>query len=101
MEVHSLVHNVTEEEPHTRGLTTPFLYSSLAFDLNGVLRLIQAFLRTCVSFPAPRAERTWHEEERFSAPAKLAMRLRWGLAFCVSLGGNAVRGLLSRDAYVE
>jgi len=33
-----------------------------------------------MSFPAPDAERTWHEEARFAAPAELAMYLRWGLA---------------------
>jgi hypothetical protein len=102
-EVDRLVRTVTEELS-TRGLTTPFLFSSHALDVNssGVRRLIQAFLRTCVSFPAPDAERTWHDEARFAAPAELAMCLRWGLArvFRVS-GGNAVRGLLSWDMYVE
>ena len=69
---------------------------------SGVRRLIQAFLRTCVPFPAPDAERTWHEEARFAAPAELAMCLRWGLARILRVsGGNAVRGLLSWDAYVE
>ncbi len=91
-EVDSLVHTVTEELS-TRGLTTPFLFSSLALDVNssGVRRLIQAFLRTCVPFPAPDAERTWHEEARFAAPAELAMCLRWGLARILRVsGGNAV-----------
>src|SRR5712691_2559363 len=77
-EVDRLVHAVTEELG-TRGLTTPFPFSSLALDVNssGVRRLIllQAFLRTCVSFPAPHAERTWHEEARFAAPAEHAMCL--------------------------
>ena len=65
-------------------------------------RLVQAFLHTWVPFPVPDAERTWHEEARFAAPAELPMCLRWGLAriLCVS-GGNAMRGLLSWDAYVE
>jgi len=102
-EVDRLVHTVTEELA-TRGLMTPFLFSSLALDVNssGVRRLIQAFLRTCVSFPAPDAERTWHEEARFAAPAELAMCLRWGLARVLRVsGGNAVRGLLSWDMYVE
>jgi hypothetical protein len=65
-EVDRLVHTVTDDgdELGTRGLTTPFLFSGLALDLNssGVRRLVQAFLRTCVSFPAPDAERTWREE---------------------------------------
>ena len=99
---------------HRRALTTPFLFSSLALDVNssGVRRLIQAFLHTFVSFPAPDAERTWHEEARFAAPADLAgflklgpralMCLRWGLAQVLRVsGGNAVRGLLSWDMYVE
>ena len=91
-EVDCLVHIVTEELS-TRGLTTPFLFSSHALDVNssGVRRLIQAFLRTCVSSPAPDAERTWHEEARFAAPAELAMCLRWGLARVLRVsGGNAV-----------
>jgi hypothetical protein len=55
----------------------------------------QAFLCTCVPFPAPGAERTWHEEARFAAAAELAMHLRWGLARILRVSGdNAVRGLL-------
>ena len=55
----------------TRGLTIPFLFSNLALDANtsGVRRLIQTFLRTCVSFHALDTERTWHEEARFAIPA--------------------------------
>jgi len=38
----------------------------------------------------------------FAAPAELAMCLCWGLARILRVsGGNAVQGLLSRDAYVE
>jgi hypothetical protein len=79
-EVDRLVHTVTDELS-TRELTTPFLFSSLALDVNSsdVRRLVQAFLLTCVSFPAPDADRTWREEARFAAPAELAMCLRWGL----------------------
>ena len=75
------VHTVTDVFG-TRGLTTPFLFSSLALDVNtsGVRRFIRAFLRTCVSFPAPDTERTWYEKARFAVPAELAMCLRWGLA---------------------
>jgi hypothetical protein len=85
--VDSLVHTVTEE------LGTRFLFSSLVLDVNssGVRRLIQAFLRTCVPFPAPGAERTWHVEARFAAPTELVMCLRWGLAHILRVsGGNAV-----------
>ena len=102
-EVNRLVRTVTDELG-TRGLTTPFLFSSLAIDINSarVRRLIQAFLRTCVSYPAPDAEYTWREEARFAAPPELAMCLRWGLARVLRVsGGSAVRGLISWDMYVE
>ena len=102
-EVDRLVRTVTGELG-SRGLTTPFLFSSLALDVNssGVRRLIQAFLRTCVSFPAQDAERTWREEARFAAPPELAMCLRWGLARVLRVsGGHAARGLISWDMYVE
>jgi Domain of unknown function (DUF1708) len=102
-EVNRLVRTVTEELG-TRGLTTPFLFSTLALDVNssGVRRLVQAFLRTCVSFPAPDAERTWREEARFAAPPELAMCLRWGLSRVLRVSsGNAVRGLISWDMYID
>jgi len=102
-EVDRLVHTVTEELG-TGDLTNPFLFSSHALDINssGVRRLIQASLRTCVSFPALDAEHTWHEEARFAAPTELAMCLGWGLARVLRVsGGNAMRGLLSWDTYVE
>ena len=72
-EVDRLVHTVTEEFS-TRGLTTPFLFSSLALDVDSsrVRRPIEAILRTCVSLPVPNTERTWHEEARFAALAELA-----------------------------
>ena len=74
----------------------------LDINSSGVHHLIQAFLRTCVLFPMPDAEHTWHEEAHFAAPTELAICLCWGLAhiLCVS-GGNAMQGLLSWDAYVE
>jgi Domain of unknown function (DUF1708) len=103
-EVARLVQTITDELG-TRGLTTPFLlFSSLALDVNssGVRRLVQTFLRTCVSFPVPDTERTWREEARFAAPPELAMSLRWGLARVLRVcTGNAVRGLISWDTYVE
>src|SRR5260221_9270068 len=80
----------------------PFLQSCPRRQLFRVFRLMRAFLCTCVSFPAPDAEHTWHEEARFAAPAELAMCLRWGLARVLRVsGGNAVRGLLSWEMYVE
>lgn len=102
-EVNRLVRTLTDELG-TRGLTTPFLFSSLALDISSsrVRRLIQSFLRTCVSFPAPDAEYTWREEARFAAPPELAICLRWGLARVLRVsGGNAVHGLISWDMYVE
>jgi hypothetical protein len=102
-EVERLVRTVTEELS-SRGLTTPFLFSSLALDVNssGVRRLIQTFLHTCVSFPTLDAERIWREEARFAAPPELAMFLRWGLARVLRVsGGHAARGLISWDMYVD
>jgi len=98
-----LVYTVTEQLG-TRGIITPFLFSSLVLDIDssGIRCLIQAFLRACVPFPAPNAERTWHDEARFAAPAELAMCLCWGRARILRVsGGNAMRGLLSWDVYVE
>ncbi|KAI0264846.1 hypothetical protein BC834DRAFT_970418 [Gloeopeniophorella convolvens] len=72
---------VLTDEPVTRGLTTPFLFS-LTVDVksSGVRRLFQAFLRTWMPFVAPDADRTWREEARFAAPPELATCLRWGSA---------------------
>ena len=66
-----------------------FLFTSLALvdNSSGARRLVQAFLRTCMSFPAPDAERTWHEEARFAVPAEPAMCLRWGLAWLLHVYG--------------
>ena len=97
------VRTVTDELG-TCGPTTPFLYSSLALNISSsrVHRLIQVFLCTCVSFPAPDVEYTWGEEVRFAAPSELAMWLRWGLARVLRVSGaNAVHGLISWDMYVE
>ncbi|KAI0293474.1 hypothetical protein BC826DRAFT_969204 [Russula brevipes] len=78
--------------------------SSLALNVNssGVRRLVQTFLRTCVSFPALDAEPTGRKEAQIAAPAELSMCLHWGLArvFHVS-GGNTIRGFISWDIYVE
>ena len=88
-EVDRLVHTVTEELG-TRGLTTAFLFSSHALDVNSsrVRRLIQAFLCTCVSFPASDAECTWQEEARFAALPEVAMCLRSGLARVLRVSGG-------------
>ena len=83
------------EELGTRGPTTPFLFSSLALYItsSGFRRLIEAFVRTCVAFPALDAEHKWREEARFTAPPELAMCLRRGLARVLRVyGGHAARG---------
>jgi hypothetical protein len=91
-EVNCLIHHIVTDELGTRGLTTPFLFSTLSLDVNSsrVRQLTQCFRHTHVSFPAPDAECSWREEARFAAPLELAMCLRWGVtrALCVS-GSNA------------
>lgn len=92
------------DELGTRGLTTPFIFSNLALDVSAtsVRRLITAFLKTCHNSPGRSAETDWRDEVRFAGPHELGMCLRWGLARVVRLvGGNAVRGLVAWDFYVE
>ena len=95
--------DVVGEELGTRGLTTPFIFSTLALDVSAtsVKRLIQTFLTTC-SKPSSEADRQWREEARLAGPHELGMTLRWGLARVVRwVGGHQVRGLVSYDAYSE
>jgi len=96
-EVDRLVHTVTEELG-TRGLTTSFLFSSLALDVNSsrVLRLIQAFLRTYVLSPAPDTERTWHEEARCAAAAELATAIVFRLNIACLWGQRRAKPPLLR-----
>ncbi|TFY76456.1 hypothetical protein EWM64_g7556, partial [Hericium alpestre] len=92
------------DELGSRGLTTPFIFSSLAIDVSaaGVRRLVLAFLKTCMPFPAPDADRAWRDEARFAGPHELGMCLRWGLARVVRVyGGHAVRGLVQWDHYAQ
>jgi len=104
-EVNRLIRTVTEELG-TRGLTTPFLFSSLGTVLIDIIsarvrRIIQAFLRTCVSYPVPDAEYTWREEARFAMPPELTMCLRWGLAHILRVSGcHAVHRFIPWDMYV-
>ncbi|KAH9059688.1 hypothetical protein EDB87DRAFT_1675041 [Lactarius vividus] len=79
-EVDRLVRIVTEEL-RTRGLTTPFLFSSLALDIK--------LLRRPPPYP--------------SFPSNLPRDvLRWGLARILRVsGGHAVRGLISWDMYLK
>lgn len=102
-EVAQLV-DVVGNELGTRGLTTPFIFSSLALDISSsaVKRLIDAFLKTCTGRYSPEAERQWREEARLAGPHELGMCLRWGLARVVRIvGGQEVRGLLSYGNYIE
>jgi hypothetical protein len=95
-EIARLVRTITEGSRRL-GPTTPFLFSSLALDVNcsGLRRLIQAFIRICVSFPVLDADRTWGEEAHFAVPPELDMCPRWGLARDLRIfAGNAVRGRL-------
>ncbi|KAH9850430.1 hypothetical protein C2E23DRAFT_835083 [Lenzites betulinus] len=95
--------DVVGEELGTRGLTTPFIFSTLALDVSAssVKRLIQTFLNTC-SKASAEADRQWRQEARLAGPQELGMTLRWGLARVVRwVGAHQVRGLVSYDAYVE
>ncbi|KAI0357161.1 hypothetical protein OH77DRAFT_1451388 [Trametes cingulata] len=95
--------DVVGEELGTRGLTTPFIFSTLALDVSAsaVKRLIQTFLNTCTK-PSHEADRQWREEARLAGPHELGMTLRWGLARVVRwVGGHQVRGLVSYDAYSQ
>ncbi len=95
--------DVVGDELGSRGLTTPFIFSTLALDVaaSAVRRLIQAFLKTCGK-SSHEADRLWREEAAFAGPHELGMCLRWGLARLVRIvGGQEVRGMLSFDTYVE
>lgn len=95
--------DVVGNELGTRGLTTPFIFSTLALDVSSaaVKRLIQAFLKTCTK-PSAEADRQWREEAQFAGPHELGMCLRWGLARVVRIvRGQGVRGLLSYDTYAQ
>ncbi|KAJ7840132.1 hypothetical protein B0H13DRAFT_2366402 [Mycena leptocephala] len=101
-----LVGTVCAELERT-GVATPFVFSALALDVRraGVVRLVNAFLATCLdSSPsnghAPgntsAAESKWAEEARFVGPHELGMCLRWGLSCVVRVeGGREVKGLWS------
>ncbi|KAL1942286.1 hypothetical protein VTO73DRAFT_6350 [Trametes versicolor] len=95
--------DVVGEELGTRGLTTPFIFSTLALDVSSaaVKRLIQTFLNTCTK-ASSEADRQWRQEARLAGPHELGMALRWGLARVVRwVGGHQVRGLVSYDAYSQ
>ncbi|KAF8217948.1 hypothetical protein K438DRAFT_2006908 [Mycena galopus ATCC 62051] len=85
------------------GMSTPFIFSSLALDVrrSGVVRLVNAFLATCTDGNGNGMGRTgghdkFVEEARFAGAHELGMALRWGLSRVVRVeGGREVRGLLS------
>lgn len=96
--------DVVAVELGTRCLTTPFIFSTLALDISSsaIKRLIRAFLETCANPSSREAEHRWREEARFAGPHELGMCFRWGLARVVRVvGGQAVRGLISWEHYVE
>lgn len=96
--------DVVADEIGTRGLTTPFIFSTLAMDISApaIKRLIAAFLQTCANPSSEDAERRWREEARFSGPHELGSCLRWGLARVVRIvGGQEVRGLISWEHYLD
>ncbi|KAF8452313.1 hypothetical protein L210DRAFT_3638868 [Boletus edulis BED1] len=96
--------DVLAVELGTRCLTTPFIFSTLALDISSsaIKRLIRAFLETCANPSSQEAEHRWREEARFAGPHELGMCFRWGFARVVRVvGGQAVRGLISWDHYVE
>lgn len=96
--------DVVAVELGTRCLTTPFIFSTLALDISSsaIKRLIRAFLETCANPSSKEAEHRWREEARFAGPHELGMCFRWGLARVVRVvGGQAVRGLISWDHYVQ
>lgn len=96
--------DVLGNELGTRGLTTPFIFSSLAMDISSsaVKRLIDAFLITCTPRSSPQQDGLWRQEAKLAGPHELGMCLRWGLARIVRIvGGQEVRGLLSYESYIE
>lgn len=96
--------DVVADELGTRGLTTPFIFSTAAMDISApaIKRLITTFLQTCANPSSDDAERCWRDEARFSGPHELGTCLRWGLARVVRIvGGMEVRGLVSWDQYLD
>jgi len=103
-QVTRLVEVVTAELSSRGGLTTPFIFTSLAIDIStpAIKRLIQTFLSTCSKPGNADAERRWRDEAKFAGLHELGMCLRWGLARVVrSVGGQDVRGLIAWDQYVK
>ncbi|KAK7047632.1 hypothetical protein VNI00_006400 [Paramarasmius palmivorus] len=97
--------DVVCEELGTRGgITTPFIFSTLALDISPtrIKRLIDTFLATCSPGRGrtEEAERKWREEARFSGMHELGMLLRWALARVARVcNGQEMRGLVPWELY--
>ena len=101
-EISRLVH-VASQEICTRGLTTPFIFYTVALDASpsSTTRLIETFIQACDS-RHPSTDKEWVEEAQFAGPHELGMCLRWGLARAVRIvGALEVRGLLSYELYID
>ncbi|KAG7087295.1 hypothetical protein E1B28_013273 [Marasmius oreades] len=112
--VSRLVDVVCEELGTRGGITTPFIFSTLALDISPtpIRRLIDTFLATCASTQSTGREKTiaekelashkWREETRFAGMHELGMTLRWALARVVRVsGGQECRGLFSYEWYAQ
>jgi len=106
-QVERLVEVISEELETRGGLTTPFIFCTVALDISAssIKRLIRNFLNTCEPLQGHKAEEAedkWREEARFAGPQELGMCLRWGLARVIrSVGGQDFRGLVSWEHYVD
>lgn len=102
-----LVQVLVEELSSRGGITTPFIFSTIALDVSysSIRRLLRAYLDTCDMRPTPsleKAEAKWRDEARFAGLHELGMCLRWGLARVVRIHrGQEVRGLIPWDQYVR
>ncbi|SJL14904.1 uncharacterized protein ARMOST_18380 [Armillaria ostoyae] len=101
-QVSQLVDVVSEELGTRGGITTPFIFSSMALDLSSTStkRLMRTFIDACAD-PGPKLHR-FREEARFAGAHELGMLLRWGLGRLVRIvDGQEERGLISWDHYTD
>ncbi len=101
-QVSQLVDVVSEELGTRGGITTPFIFSSMALDMSSTStkRLMRTFIDACAD-PGPKLHR-FREEARFAGPHELGMLLRWGLGRLVRIvDGQEERGLISWDHYTD
>ncbi|GAW09682.1 hypothetical protein LENED_011860 [Lentinula edodes] len=106
-QVNRLVDIACEELCSRGGLDTPFIFTTLALDINAsaVKRLVKSFLGTCVVLVGREkdvAEKKWREEAKFANMHELGMCLRWGLARITRLiNGVEIRGMLNWEHYIQ